>query len=481
MTPETMRIAIANPTGGGMSGGYVKYLNGVVPELMRHPAVAAVRVFVAPTLKGPLQDLPLEAISRGDWPRHITRFGADVLFVPTARTVRCPGVPRVTMMRNMEPVTVPFTGNTVAESLRNMARAVAARRACRSADRVIAVSDFVARFLRDRWRISATSIATVPHGVEPPLPAERWARPARMADDAPFVFAAGSIRPARGLSSLLDAFGRMAPRFPGLRLVIAGGATQSMRWHAERLRVQAHALGVAEALSTGSDHCLRKRWRGVMDGRAFVMTSRAEACPNVVLEAMSYGCPCVSVRRDPMPEFFGDAAVYVASDDDAESLSDALCVVLEAPERAAFLRRRAISRASLYTWSMTALRTVEELQCATPTSGPGSQPHLPEDERVSERGFAQRVVAAGGPAVTGAHVGLEQQRIGVGLHGPQLRHEFCGFPIGHLAVVQRGLRQDRRILLRLDIVVRGIAHHVIEGLALVWISPLDILARRQRQ
>ena len=94
------------------------------------------------------------------------------------------------------------------------------------------------------------------------------------------------------------------------------------------------------------------------------MTSRAEACPNVVLEAMSYGCPCVSVRRDPMPEFFGDAAVYVARDDDAEALSDALCGVLEAPERAALLRRRAISRASLYTWSMTALRTVEELQCA---------------------------------------------------------------------------------------------------------------------
>ena len=76
-----------------MSGGYVKYLNGVVPELMRHPAVAAVRVFVAPTLKGPLQDLPLEAISIGDWPRHITRFGADVLFVPTARTVQVPRRP----------------------------------------------------------------------------------------------------------------------------------------------------------------------------------------------------------------------------------------------------------------------------------------------------------------------------------------------------------------------------------------------------
>ena len=162
---------------------------------MRHPAVTAVRVFVAPTLKGRLQDA-LEAISRRDWPRHITRFGADVLFVPTARTVQCPGVPRVTMMRNMEPVTVPFTGNTVAESLRNMARAVAARRACRSADRVIAVSDFVARFLRDRWRISATSIATVPHGVEPSLPAERWAWPARIPTMHPSSSPPDRFRPA---------------------------------------------------------------------------------------------------------------------------------------------------------------------------------------------------------------------------------------------------------------------------------------------
>ena len=362
----SLRIAIANPTGGGMSSGYVKYLIGIVPELICHPDVAAVRVFVAPALKKPLRpDLPLEAIDRDEWPRHIARFGADVLFVPTARTVRCPGIPQVTMMRNMEPVTVPFTGHTVIEGVRNVARAAVALRACRSADRVIAVSNFVARFLRDRWRISEASIAIVPHGVEPPLPAEGWMRPAGIAtEDVPFLFAAGSIRPARGLSSLLDAFGRLAPRFPDLRLVIAGEATQATRHLAERLRAQAEALGVAG----------RVAWVGPLPPRemawcygrtsAFVMTSRAEACPNVALEAMSYGCPCVSVRRDPMPEFFGDAAVYVARDDDGESLSDAVGLVLETPERAALLRRHAISRASPFTWSTTARRTVEELQRA---------------------------------------------------------------------------------------------------------------------
>ena len=364
--PTSMRIAIANPTGGGMSSGYVKYLNGIVPELIRHPGVAAVRVYVAPALKESLQpDLPLEVIETGEWPRHIARFGADVLFVPTARTVRCPGIPRVTMMRNMEPVTVPFTGHTVIECVRNVARAAIALRACRSADRMIAVSDFVARFLRDRWRINEASIAIVPHGVEPPLPAARWMRPAGIVtEDVAFLFAAGSVRPARGLSSLLDSFGRLAPRFPDLRLVIAGDATQATRRHAERLRAQAAALGVAR----------RVDWVGPLPPRemawcygrtsAFVMTSRAEACPNVALEAMSYGCPSVSVRRDPMPEFFGDAAVYVARDDDAESLSDAVGQVLETPERAALLRRHAISRASLFTWSTTARRTVEELQRA---------------------------------------------------------------------------------------------------------------------
>jgi glycosyltransferase involved in cell wall biosynthesis len=38
-----------------------------------------------------------------------------------------------------------------------------------------------------------------------------------------------------------------------------------------------------------------------------------EACPNIVLEAMSYECISISADNPPLPEIFGDVAVYYPS------------------------------------------------------------------------------------------------------------------------------------------------------------------------
>ncbi len=358
-----MRIAIANPTGGGLSGGYQKYLNRLVPELARHPSVASLGVFVPPSLTGRLDPaVPIDPVESGSWTAAIERFGADVVFIPTARVVRVGALPVVTMMRNMEPVTVPFAGNTVGESLRNVGRAITAFRACHSADRVIAVSEYVATFLRRRWRVSAEQIGVVPHGVDPPRDATLWRRPQRLVDpDALFLFTAGSIRPARGLVTAIDAFAQLSPHHAQLRLVIAGQPTPDAEAHFAYLRARAAAAGVGH----------RVDWVGSLVGDemawcyghavAFVMTSRAEACPNVALEALSHGCLVVSTHRDPMPEFFGDAAVYTARDDDAGALGDALKRVVAAPDQFAGLRQAAVERAARYTWAETARRTISEL------------------------------------------------------------------------------------------------------------------------
>ena len=76
--------------------------------------------------------------------------------------------------------------------------------------------------------------------------------------------------------------------------------------HAYGARMQhlAAKLGVARAIIwTGHLSPPEMAWAY---GRcaAFVVTSRAEACPNVALEALSHGAPVVSTTQDPMPEFF---------------------------------------------------------------------------------------------------------------------------------------------------------------------------------
>ena len=162
-----MRIAVVNLTSGGLSGGYRKYLARLMPLLASDPRVHALSVFVPEGAAAGIE----RGIDVRTWPKHAGRrfpslvrdvvAGApDVVFVPTARHAEFGNIPVVTMVRNMEPLTVPFGGNTWAEGMKNVARAWEARRACRRAARVIAVSEHVRDFIVSRWQIDRDRVGT---------------------------------------------------------------------------------------------------------------------------------------------------------------------------------------------------------------------------------------------------------------------------------------------------------------------------------
>ena len=71
---------------------------------------------------------------------------------------------------------------------------------------------------------------------------------------------------------------------------------------------------------------------------------------------------------------------------------------------------------------------------------------LRQDERVVERDLAERVVAAGRAAVARVHVDLEEQRPRrPSCTARSLRDVLGGLPVHHLAVVERGAHEDRRV------------------------------------
>jgi glycosyltransferase involved in cell wall biosynthesis len=94
------------------------------------------------------------------------------------------------------------------------------------------------------------------------------------------------------------------------------------------------------------------------------MTSRAEACPNIVLEALANGAIAVSTDHPPMPEFFGDAALYYR-ERNASHLAARLAQALSLSFNArGHLRDSARARAEQFTWEATARATVNELSRA---------------------------------------------------------------------------------------------------------------------
>jgi glycosyltransferase involved in cell wall biosynthesis len=267
------------------------------------------------------------------------------------------------MVRNMEPLTTPFQGNVFSERVRNLGRRMAAKRACQAAARVIAVSECVRDFLHRKWRIASAKTSVVYHGVAG-IPAEAHVRPLAVASDleSRFFFTAGSIRPARGLEDIVTALSFQGGN-SDYSLVIAGSTTPGSEFYKDSIVRLAAKLGVSDRII----------WAGELDAAqmawcfahcaAFVMSSRVEACPNVVLEAMTYGCLCVSTDTAPMPEFFVGSAVYYPGGN-AAILSQKIREALGAGDRIDTFKKLAVARSHDFTWQSTAKRTVDELEIA---------------------------------------------------------------------------------------------------------------------
>lgn len=362
-----MKIVMLTLTRRSVSGGYGKYLRELVPRLRKHDAVSRLVTYVPP----PMADADPGYRTWPDvgWPRlgrwlkrEVAALQPDVVFIPSSVYLNFGSIPVVTMMRNMEPLDHPFSGNSWDERLRNAARALAARYACRRSARVIAVSRYVRERLVEQWRLDEERIAVVPHGVDTHLTP---VRPAMMPEDRPFLFTAGSLRPARGLDDLAEALaGMRQATLP--RLAVAGSVEDPS--YVERIKSRLGDSAVkADVVWLGGLSASEMAWC-FRNARLFVMTSRAEACPNTVLEAMAEGCLSVSTDQPPMPEFFGDAALYYRRRDGgdlARVIGKALTLDSDAE---ADLRRKAVERSRLFTWDATVEATVRELDRAVKSS-----------------------------------------------------------------------------------------------------------------
>ena len=361
-----MKIALVVLTRGSVSGGFEKYIQRMVPLLRQQPEVERLDLFLPQPMAGP-GDLTWPAHDElrryRDLRRLIATRSPDVLFIPTARALRVDNVPVVTMVRNMEPLEVPFEGNGPLESLKNIGRAWAARHSSTHSDRVIAVSEHVRDFILRRWRIPEEQVGMVYHGIDAANDPASASRPAELESlaDHPFLFTAGSVRPARGLEDVVVALSKLPAMY---KLVIAGKVDRGAEHYERAMRRLARDRGIEE----------RVVWAGKLDqsemtwcfrqAEVFVMTSRAEACPNIVLEAMSAGAASVSTDHAPMPEFFGDAALYYRARDAADLADKLLGVLAERNGLRASLRERARMRAVAFSWESTARATVRELQQA---------------------------------------------------------------------------------------------------------------------
>lgn len=297
----------------------------------------------------------------------VNASNCDVVLNLVARPIKGFKKPVVTIVQNIEPIQEPKYRMPLLWRLRLLALRIEHWRACRASDMVIAVSKHVKYWLMKRFSLPEERIAVIYHGVHDSIELSEK-KPAYDIEQK-FVFAAGSIVPYRGYEDLIKAASCLRKEGKDIfQIVLAGSSGGLGSSYEECLKRLAKQLGVSDRIAwVGSLHAAEMKWC-YQNCQAFVQTSRAEACPNIVLEALSYGCLNISCFQEPMPEIFGDGALYYPTGDSASLALLIERVVSGDLSVGGKVRNeyilRALQRASLFDWATTGRNTAQVLRAA---------------------------------------------------------------------------------------------------------------------
>ncbi len=155
-----------------------------------------------------------------------------------------------------------------------------------------------------------------------------------LTDEAPVIVTVGTHTRSKGHSQARAAFSRIGSRHHEARLIIVGaqpGLRASLR------RGNCYLRCLASAAARPRVHVLDGRDRATVldtlaDASLFLFASQIECAPLVILEAMSAGCPWVSLDVGNVRDLAGGVVV-----DSVDELADVASALLAAPEERAAL------------------------------------------------------------------------------------------------------------------------------------------------
>jgi glycosyltransferase involved in cell wall biosynthesis len=337
--PRISLTALAlRPTGSGVST-YIRELLGTLPGVFDADFVASIQADVVSQLPATVEPrvTPVAAGVRRAFfasraPQDVALVhGLDVALPMRAR------VPTVATIHDLSVFDVPWSFRR-----RQVAgRRLQLRHAGRSADVLIAVSEFTAERVRDRLGRDVTVIPLAPASdFRPPSPESIASVRLRYELPERFVLHVGTTDPRKDVSTLAAAC-----RLSGNPLVLAGAG---------------------RAFATGLDRRIQRLGYVPRDdlaalyGAATIVayTSQYEGFGLPPLEAMACGAPVIASAIAPLRYTLGDAAEFV-SPGDVEALAEVLTHLWSDESRRTALATAGLARARGFSWDATARRTAE--------------------------------------------------------------------------------------------------------------------------
>ena len=288
-TAEPSHLLVLGPS--ARSGGPLRYLESAVPLLAKQwpgPVTIAIPRSAVPFLGELPHDTVVVALDRPRWgrgPLHVIasqvaawrlRRGVKPALVYNIGNIAYTGpcVPTITLIQNAARLRDLHWASSSAKVHIALTRWLIFIASIRS-HRLVAASNYTAKTLPVRCRPKHATV--IYHGA--PVISEEAAP--RQVSGPKVALSVGGLTAYRGVEAALHALAR--PEGVQWRLVIVGA--ESDRRYVERCRYLASSLGVQE----------RVDWRGQLSQAALrsemrrcaviLVTSRAESCPNTLLEA----------------------------------------------------------------------------------------------------------------------------------------------------------------------------------------------------
>lgn len=203
----------------------------------------------------------------------------------------------------------------------------------RLADRVVAVSEDVARSRRTRERVPAARLATIPNGIDlarfgPTAGAGPLHAALGLPEGVPTVGIVGRLHPAKGHAELFHAVRHLQGQ--GRRVLTLVVGEGELRDDLKSLACELGLDGTVRFLGRREDV---PELLNVLD--VYAMPSRWEGLPIGLLEAMAAARPIVAASVGGIPELIADGATgLLVPPRDPHALATALRRLLEAPDEA---------------------------------------------------------------------------------------------------------------------------------------------------
>ncbi len=223
------------------------------------------------------------------------------------------------------------------------------------ADRVVTISHSARSLFspqqqgacRDKLVTIHPGIELAPFAREPAPPASQGAG----ADAQELTIGVVAVLAARkGQHRLIEALRvvlpRLSPRYR-LRLWLIGDALPGDEGYKQELITQVRAAGLDEVITFLGWRDDVPQWLARLD--VLVLPSSAEGVPRALLEGMAAGKPVIATRVGGVPELVVDGQTgYLVPPDDVPALAEALCRLIQDPDRAQAMGRAGQRRAEAF-------------------------------------------------------------------------------------------------------------------------------------